>query len=92
VCPVFALHRTFSPEDVARVDATCRTGELGCVDCKTLLGDHLVDSFSGFRDRRAQLASTPGLAAEVLAEGAAKARPVARATLEAVRDAMHFGR
>ncbi len=39
ICPIFALHRRFSPEDVDRVEATCRTGELGCVDCKTLLAD-----------------------------------------------------
>jgi len=92
VCPIFALHQTFSPDDVARVDATCRTGELGCVDCKTLLGDHLVETFAGFRERRAELETTPGLAATVLSEGAAKARPVAQATVQAVRDAMHFGR
>ena len=91
VCPIFALHQTFSPDDVARVDATCRTGELGCVDCKTLLGDHLVETFAGFRERRAELETTPGLAATVLSEGAAKARPVAQATVQAVRDAMHFG-
>jgi tryptophanyl-tRNA synthetase len=92
VCPIFALHQTFSPDDVARVDATCRTGELGCVDCKTLLGDHLVETFAGFRERRAELETTPGLAATVLSEGAARARPVAQATVQAVRDAMHFGR
>jgi tryptophanyl-tRNA synthetase len=42
ICPIFALHRKFSPDDVDRIDRTCRTGELGCVDCKTILADHLV--------------------------------------------------
>jgi tryptophanyl-tRNA synthetase len=92
ICPIFALHQTFSPEDVEAVEATCRTGELGCVDCKTLLADHVVERFAPFRERRAEFEARPGVAAEVLAAGAEKARPVARATLEAVRDAMHFGR
>ncbi len=92
ICPIFALHRKFSPDDVGRVDATCRTGELGCVDCKTLLADHLVETFGPFRERRAELSSTPGLVADVLAAGAERARPVARATLAAVRDAMHLSR
>ena len=35
ICPIFALHRRFSPDDVERIDEHCRTGELGCVDCKT---------------------------------------------------------
>jgi tryptophanyl-tRNA synthetase len=92
VCPIFALHQKFSPADVARVDATCRTGELGCVDCKTLLADHLVETFAAFRDRRAELAATPGLVDDVLATGAAYARPAAQITLAAVREAMHLSR
>src|SRR6476620_6841407 len=56
ICPVFALHRKFSPGEVERIDATCRTGELGCVDCKTILADNLVSGFAPFRARRAELA------------------------------------
>ena len=91
ICPVFALHRKFSPEQVERIEATCRTGELGCVDCKSILADNLVETFAPFRDRRAELAARPGLVAEVLAAGAAKVAPVAAETMAAVRDAMHLG-
>jgi tryptophanyl-tRNA synthetase len=90
ICPIFALHRKFSPDDVERIEATCRTGELGCVDCKTILADHLVEGFAPFRERRATLAATPGVARDVLAAGADKVRPVARETIEIVRDAMHL--
>jgi tryptophanyl-tRNA synthetase len=92
ICPIFALHRKFSPDDVERVQATCTTGELGCVDCKTLLADHLVDGFAPFRERRAAFAAAPGLAADVLRAGAEKVRPVAEATLALVRDVMHLAR
>ncbi len=92
ICPVFALHQRWSPDDVDRVEATCRTGELGCVDCKTLLADHLVEAFGAFRERREELAARPELVAEVLSAGAERVRPVARETLEAVRGAMHLGR
>jgi tryptophanyl-tRNA synthetase len=90
VCPIFALHRKFSPSDVDGIEAGCRSGELGCVDCKTLLADHIVSSFAPYRDRRAALQARPGLVRDVLALGAEKARPVARATLDAVRAAMHL--
>ena len=90
VCPVFALHRKFSPDDTDRVDADCRSGALGCVDCKTLLADHVVTSFAPFRERRAELAARPGLHREVLAAGLETARPIARETLGTVREAMHF--
>lgn len=91
ICPVFALHRKFSPDEVDRIDATCRTGQLGCVDCKGILADNLVAAFAPFRERRAELAATAGIVRDVLAAGAARARPVAQATMTAVREAMHLG-
>jgi tryptophanyl-tRNA synthetase len=90
ICPIFALHKMFSPVRVEEVEATCRTGELGCVDCKTLLAGHLIAFFAEFREKRAELASKPGLVEEVLAGGLGRASSVARETLDAVRTAMHF--
>ena len=90
ICPIFALHDHFSPKDVERIEATCRTGELGCVDCKTLLADHLIEYFAPFRERRAELEGRPGLVDEVLAAGLERVRPVARETLDRVRAAMHL--
>jgi tryptophanyl-tRNA synthetase len=90
ICPIFALHQKFSPDDVDRIEVTCRTGELGCVDCKTILADHLVELFAPFRARRAELAATPGLVRDVLAAGADRVRPVAQETTATVRDAMHL--
>jgi tryptophanyl-tRNA synthetase len=91
ICPVFALHRKFSPGAVERIERTCRTGELGCVDCKGILADNLVEAFASFRERREEFAARPGLVAEVLAAGAATVRPVAADTMAAVRHAMHLG-
>lgn len=90
ICPIFALHRKFSPDDVDRVEAGCRSGELGCVDCKTILADHLVEAFAPFRARRAEFAATPGLVRDVLAAGADRVRPIAQETIATVRDAMHL--
>jgi tryptophanyl-tRNA synthetase len=92
ICPVFALHQKFSPDDVDRIAAECRSGSLGCVDCKSVLADHVTEFFGPFRERRAELEATPGIVEEVLADGAAKTRPVAAATCAAVRSAMRFGR
>jgi tryptophanyl-tRNA synthetase len=90
ICPVFALHRTFSPSDLGDIETGCRSGALGCVDCKTLLADHLVERFGPFRERRAEIAARPGIVHEVLASGRDTVRPVAEATLGAVRSAMRF--
>ena len=71
-------------------DEHCRTGELGCVDCKTNLADLIIDQLAPFRERRAELAAKPGLVSDVLAAGADRVRPVVESTMAAVRNAMHF--
>jgi tryptophanyl-tRNA synthetase len=90
ICPIFALHRRFSPEDVHRIEATCRSGELGCVDCKTILADHLIEELEPFRQRRAELEKDEGLVEDVLRHGADRVRPVVEETIETVRTAMHL--
>ena len=91
ICPIFALHRKFSPDILAWTDEHCRTGELGCVDCKTNLADRVIEQLAPFRERRAELAAKPDLVSDVLAAGADRVRPVVEATMAAVRAAMHFG-
>lgn len=90
ICPIFALQRKFSPERIGEIEAGCRSGELGCVDCKTILADHLIEYFRPYRERRTELAAEPDLVERVLAEGAEQVRPVVRATLAAVREAMNL--
>ena len=67
------------------------TGELGCVDCKGILADNLVETFAPFRDRRAELAAPPGPRRRGAGGGCGQGRPVAAETMAAVRDAMHLG-
>jgi tryptophanyl-tRNA synthetase len=90
ICPVFALHRKFSQDILQWTDEHCRTGELGCVDCKTNLADRIAEELRPFRERRAELAADPGLVQKVLAAGVERARPVVSETMAAVRDGMHF--
>jgi tryptophanyl-tRNA synthetase len=90
ICPIFALHTRFSPDIVEWTRDHCRSGELGCVDCKTNLADRLIEQLRPIRERRAELAAEPGLVPKVLADGRERVRPIVRETLDAVRDAMGF--
>lgn len=90
ICPVFAMHGRFSLDILDWTAEHCRSGELGCVDCKANLADRLVEELTPFRERREELAAEPGLVERVLAEGAARVRPVVEETMQAVREAMHF--
>jgi tryptophanyl-tRNA synthetase len=88
ICPVFALHRRFSEDILEFTEAGCRAGTLGCVQCKDNLADRMIEYFRPFRERRERLEQTPDVVEQVLAEGAAKVRPVVEETMKAVRAAM----
>jgi tryptophanyl-tRNA synthetase len=90
ICPIFTLHKRFSPDILEQTEADCRTGALGCVQCKTNLADRIVEDLRGFRERREELEHRSGLVEEVLAAGAAQVRPLVEETMKAVRDAMHL--
>jgi tryptophanyl-tRNA synthetase len=91
ICPVFALHREFSPDILEQTEAGCRAGTLGCVKCKQNLADRMIDYFAPYRERRGQLEESPDVVDQVLAEGATKVRPVVEDTMKAVRAAMSLG-
>jgi tryptophanyl-tRNA synthetase len=92
ICPVFAIHKVFTPEDrVTEIARACRTAELGCVDCKADLSDRLADSLKPLREKREELLSRPDTLQEVLRNGADRARAVASKTLAAVREAVRLG-
>jgi len=92
VCPVFDLHKIFTPEDDRAYCATgCRTAGIGCLDCKGVLLEHLLPPLEKIRERRSTFAQRPGEIDEILREGSRKARQVARATLDEAKAAVGIG-
>jgi tryptophanyl-tRNA synthetase len=90
ICPIFALHKLFSPDILTWTEENCRSGALGCVECKGNLADRVIEYYRPFRERRHGLAATPEIVEEVLARGAEKVRPVVEETMAAVHAAMHL--
>ncbi len=88
ICPVFALHKLADPQNVPWIEENCRSGALGCVDCKRDLAENLNAYMRPVRERRAQLDASQ--AASILADGAERARAVAAETLHDVKRAMHL--
>ncbi|HXB54402.1 MAG TPA: tryptophan--tRNA ligase [Vicinamibacteria bacterium] len=89
VCPVFDLHRAFSPpESQDWAAAGCRSAGIGCLDCKARLANHLLERLSPIHARRPEFAAHPERVWDILHEGSKRARSVAEATLAEVRSAM----
>ena len=92
-CPVFALHKIYSADDVKSWAASgCRSVSIGCVDCKGPLIDAINREQSAFMERAEQFENNPDLVRSILLEGSEKARDEARDTLDEVRSAVGIGR
>jgi tryptophanyl-tRNA synthetase len=88
VCNVYSLHHHFNPDQVEVVYEECTTAKRGCVECKQQLADGINRVLAPFRERRQELVSRPDYVKEVLTDGAARARVIARETLAEARDKM----
>ncbi len=90
-CPVFSLHKIYTPDRIEEVADHCRQAYWGCIECKNLLADRIIEALTPFREKRKELEAKPGLAEEVLAQGLEKVRPIAREGLAGARKAMGLG-
>ena len=88
--PVFLYHDAFNSnvEEVEDLKASYRLGKVGDVEVKKKLVVALNGVLDPMRQRRADVLAKPGRVREILFEGSARARLVARETMERVREAV----
>ncbi|MBN2194072.1 MAG: tryptophan--tRNA ligase [Polyangiaceae bacterium] len=89
ICNIFTIHRALTPEsEVAAIDRDCRTGALGCGECKQRCAAVVVEELAPIRTRGLELKANRVQVIETLREGAARARAIASRTMADVRRAM----
>ncbi len=89
ICNVFEFHKLYSPADVvADISVQCRSAAIGCVECKKMMAERLVEALAPVRDRRQYYEARPEMVKEIMAAGNQKARSVAQQTMEEVRAAV----
>ncbi|MEA1979782.1 MAG: tryptophan--tRNA ligase [candidate division Zixibacteria bacterium] len=87
-CPIYLLHQVYTKNPQEEIAPSCRTGELGCVDCKIKLSKNLNSALAPIRDKRAELIKNQDYVWDVLATGADRARMRAQNVMDKVRSAM----
>jgi len=88
ICNIFRLQGYFNPFQVNDIAEQCRSAKIGCVDCKMLLAQEINATLKPFREQRAALAEKPKYVTDVLADGAQRARVIARETIKEVKQKM----
>ena len=92
VCAVFTYQRKFnSAEEVKDIESGCRSGSLGCVDCKVKCAEAINRFLAPVIEIRRHYESNMSLVLDILADGEARGRRAAEETMREVREKMKFG-
>jgi tryptophanyl-tRNA synthetase len=86
-CPVFDLHKIFSKEEEKKeIIQGCTTASIGCIDCKRILINHVIETLKPIWEKRQQLIDNPSKLIEIASEGSKKAKKVAKETLKGMKE------
>lgn len=90
ICPVFAYHQAFMPEESEDIREQCTQAKIGCAECKLRIARRINDVLEPMRERRAYYEARPKRVEEILQSGTEQARHIARETMLEVREAMNI--
>ncbi len=89
VCNVFEFHKLYNDQaTVEKIDHECRKAEIGCVECKKIMAANLISALAPLQEKRRYFESHPDIVDQIMAEGSAKARAVAKQTMAQVKEAL----
>ncbi len=89
ICIVYAFQKVFNTEEVVDIEAKCRAGEIGCVQCKKILAEKMNYMLADIHTKREELKQKPGYIKEVLEFGAQRAQVEASKNMVEIKEAMN---
>lgn len=89
-CNIYTFHSLVSTgEEIGEVHQGCTRANIGCLDCKKIVANHVIELLAPIQQRRSELdRKGSGYALEILVEGGKKARKVIAETVAEAKDKM----
>ncbi len=91
VCLVFTYHKKFNPSEVPEIDTNCRSGVLGCVDCKMKCASKINEMLAPILEKRKSYENNVNKVVDIINDGEAKAKEIAESTMIEVHQKMKIG-
>ncbi len=91
ICLVFAYHKKFNPDEVPEIEAGCRSGALGCFDCKMNCASKISEFLEPMREKRSYYEAHPDEVKDILVDGEKRGKEIARMTMDEVHAKMKLG-
>jgi tryptophanyl-tRNA synthetase len=88
-CPVWEWHKIYSnASEQEWVQNGCKTAGIGCLECKQVMLDKVLEENKQFREQAKEYVNNPSLVKEIVREGSEAAQDIASETLGEVKTAM----
>jgi tryptophanyl-tRNA synthetase len=91
ICLIFSYHKKFNPGEISEIEAGCRSGVLGCFDCKMKCASKISSFLAPIIEKRKYYENNLPLIKEILADGELKAKKIAVTTMNEVHEKMRLG-
>jgi tryptophanyl-tRNA synthetase len=91
ICLVFSYHKKFNPDEIAEIEKGCRSGKLGCFDCKMNCASAISSFLEPIIEKRKYYENNIDEVKDILSDGEGKGRAEAQKTMAEVREKMKMG-
>lgn len=91
ICLVFTYHTKFNHEEAEEIQFGCRSGALGCVECKGKCAKKISEFLAPIINVRKKYETNLDLVVQIIEEGEKKAKHIAEQTMCEVREKMLIG-
>jgi tryptophanyl-tRNA synthetase len=91
ICLIFTYHKKFNPQEVPEIESGCRSGALGCVDCKLKCTAQINDFLTPILEKRKYYEENLDEIKDILSDGEKRAKQVAKSTMNDVHNKMKLG-
>ncbi|WKZ19719.1 MAG: tryptophan--tRNA ligase [Candidatus Jettenia sp. CY-1] len=89
ICNLFTLHKHFSKnEQIETINAVCRTAEIGCVECKKILSNNIIEALTPIRLKYEHLVNDQDYLLNILHTGAKRCKEIVGDTMSEVKKKM----
>lgn len=89
ICNLFTLHKHFSKnEQIETINVVCRTAEIGCVECKKILSNNIIEALTPIRLKYEHLVNDQDYLLNILHTGAKRCKEIAGDTMSEVKKKM----
>jgi len=91
ICTIFTYHKRFNPTELDEIETDCRSGVLGCADCKAKCTAKINEFLSPILEKRNYYEEHIDEVKDILLKGEKRAKAEAEITMEKVHQLMKLG-